>query len=448
MPEITLPYNYHPRGYQNPAWQYHMSGGDRSVLVWHRRAGKDLFGINLITYKAHQRVGLYWHMFPTYSQGRKVIWEGFRKDGTRFLDAFPPDIVHSTHTQDMRITLKCGSTYQVVGTDNINRLVGANPIGIVFSEYSLADPNAWNFVRPILAENEGWASFIYTPRGRNHGYKLKELAKKNKRWFCETLRVDQTMAVREEDIQEERDMGMPEELIQQEFYCSFDAPLVGAYYSQAMQEADKENRICSVPYDKGYPVHTAWDIGVNDTNSIIFYQATGLELRIVDYYGGTDAGIQHYAGVLRDKQDTEGYVYGTHYAPWDIVQRDWSANGRSRDEVAKEHGVNFTPVQKSPINEGIDAARRLLKVCWFDGEKCEYLISALREYQKSWDEEKKVYMNKPLHNWASHPADAFRTLAMGHGQPRGRNYGTAQPGMTQQQLSEGAQDDYDPFNYI
>src|SRR5688572_15313537 len=174
MSEILLPHRWSPRSYQRKLWGY-MQGpaeGKRAVAVWHRRAGKDLLGINVVSTKIPERVGTYWHLLPTYKQGRAIVWNGFTRDGRSFLDHFHPDLVSAKNSTEMRMTFFNGANYQVVGTDDINSLVGTNPIGCIFSEYSLHDPGAWEYLRPILKENGGWALFIYTARGRNHGYTL------------------------------------------------------------------------------------------------------------------------------------------------------------------------------------------------------------------------------------------------------------------------------------
>lgn len=219
--DITVPVDWAPRPYQLPLWSYLEGGGKRAVAVWHRRAGKDATALNWTVVSALQRVGLYWHLLPTYNQGRKIMWDGKTKEGRAFLEAWPEGFIAGRNNTDMRLELKNGSLWQVVGTDNVDRLVGANPVGCVFSEYSLQDARAWDYIRPILTENGGWALFIYTPRGMNHGYTLYEMAKKNPNWFCEKLTINETKAIGEEDIQLEKDSGMSDDMINQEYYCSF-----------------------------------------------------------------------------------------------------------------------------------------------------------------------------------------------------------------------------------
>jgi hypothetical protein len=200
------------------------SGFKRALIVWHRRSGKTKTLLNLTTKKGFERVGAYYHAFPEYGQGRKIIWDGMDKEGRNILDLhIPPEIRTSTNKTDMKIELTSGSVYQIIGADNYDSLVGPNPVGIIFDEWAVSPRyvNAWNYFRPILVENGGWAVFPYTPRGRNHGWTLYQMAMKNPLWFCQLLTVDDTHGVSHADIQAERESGMSEDMIQQEFYCSF-----------------------------------------------------------------------------------------------------------------------------------------------------------------------------------------------------------------------------------
>ena len=406
--EIQVPDNWRPRDYQLDLWKYLENGGKRAVAVWHRRAGKDLLSVNWCVTAALKRKGLYWHLLPTYNQGRKIVWDGMTRDGRSFLEHFPKELWANVNNTDMRLELKNGSIYQVVGTDNVDRLVGSNPVGVVFSEYSLQDPRAWDLVRPILAENGGWAVFIYTARGRNHGYDLFNMANRNERWFCQRLSVDDTSVLNQEAIDEEREAGMPEELIQQEFYCSFDAPLVGSYYGSLMAKALAEERIKNVPYEPRLEVHTAWDLGMGDSTAIIWFQQFGNEYRIIDYYENQGEGIPHYVKIVREKD----YIYGRHIAPHDIRVREMGT-GKSRYEVARDLGIRFDVCPNIQVDDGIEAVRSIIPRCYFDEKKCSILVEALRQYRKDYDEKNKVYKNRPLHDWSSHGADAFRYLALG-----------------------------------
>jgi phage terminase large subunit len=406
--EIEVPVDWEPRGYQLPMWKFLERGGKRAVAIWHRRAGKDATSLNFTVVQAVQRPGLYWHLLPTYNQGRKIVWDGRTKEGRPFLDAWPKDLITGINSTDMKLELSNGSIWQVVGTDNVDRLVGANPIGCVFSEYSLQDPRAWDYIRPILAENGGWAIFIYTPRGRNHGYALYNMARNNPNWHCELLGIDDTKVLTEAIIEEERKAGMPEEMIQQEFYCSFDAGLVGAYYSNQMSYLLQEKRLTKVPYEPRLEVHTAWDIGVGDSTAVGFVQVHGEEIRMIDYYENSGEGMLHYIKVLRDKP----YLYGKHFGPPDLEVREFTS-GKSRKDVAAQFGLKFTIVPKLAVEEGIEMVRNMLPKTYWDEEKCSRWIEALRQYKKEWDDKRRVFSSNPVHDWTSHPADMTRYLAVG-----------------------------------
>jgi hypothetical protein len=410
--------------------------GLRAACEWHRRAGKDLFGINLMTVKSQERVGVYWHVLPTYKQAKNIVWNGFTKEGKAFLDYIPNELIEGKNATELKITFKNKSIYQLVGTDNINSLVGTNPVGVIMSEWSLHDPRAWDYLRPILAENDGWALFIYTLRGKNHGYSMGQTAQRlmregNKKWFYEKLvagsqgtkRHDGTPVISDEMIQAERESGMPEELILQEFFCSADAPLVGAYYSVQMRWLDdQKSKVLvdaqgiplsdrfgqHVTWDPKLPVDTWWDIGYDDSTTIWFAQHYGNEVRLIDYYENSGESLAHYIKHLR----TLPYVYGQHLAPHDIAVHEFST-GTTRIQAAAQLGLKFRTVPKHMVEDGIEATRNMLPRCWFNSEKCERGISSLREYCKEYNEDLKVFKSTPLHNWASHGADAFRIGAWG-----------------------------------
>ena len=236
MPEITIPHNYTPRPYQESLFDCIANGYRRAVAVWCRRSGKDKTLINLIIKEAMKRVGVYYYFFPTYNQGRKVMWDGIDRDGFKYMDHIPPELRDGDPNKaEMKQRLINGSLFQIIGTDNIDAIMGTNPVGCVFSEYALQNPAAWDLIRPILAENGGWAVFNYTPRGRNHGFILYEMAKNNPEWFCELLTADDTGAVTPQIIQAEREAGMSEEMIKQEFFCSFEAALSSCFFTGALE---------------------------------------------------------------------------------------------------------------------------------------------------------------------------------------------------------------------
>ena len=422
--EIRIPADWRPRDYQKPLFRYLRGGGKRAVAVWHRRAGKDATGLHWTREAVFNRIGTYWHMLPTLRQGRLVIWDGITGEGQRYLDMWPgverpgkPDsIVKHRRNDEMKLELINGSIWQVVGSDNYNSLMGSNPVGVVFSEYSLADPAAWDFIRPILAENGGWALFLYTPRGPNHGLDLYDIAQKEPDWFSEKLTRDDTEAISLEAVETERRHGMADEMIRQEFYCSFDAPLVGSYYGQQMTEAQDEGRICSVPHDQSVQVETWWDLGIGDSTAIWFAQRVGKEIHVIDYYEASGEPLSHYAALLdkkgsAKKEGGRGFLYSDHHLPHDAEARELGT-GKTRVEVLESLGIKPLVVPLHRVEDGIEAARNQLPMCWFDAENCKRGIDALRNYRKDWDDTRKVFRLRPVHDWASHGADAFRIGAM------------------------------------
>lgn len=221
---MQIPHNYTPRFYQLPFLTAMDRGIKRACLVWHRRSGKSKTLLNYTIKQAFKRVGVYYHAFPEYNQGRKILWDGIDKEGNRILDYhIPQDLRASTNKTELKIELINGSIWQIIGADNYDSLVGPNPVGLILDEWAVSDryPVAWDYFRPILAENGGWAVFPFTPRGRNHGFTLYQMAQKNPEWFCEVITVEDSKSISLSDIQSERESGMSEDMIQQEFYSSF-----------------------------------------------------------------------------------------------------------------------------------------------------------------------------------------------------------------------------------
>lgn len=379
----------------------------RGVMVVPRRNGKDILCWNALVAKAMQRVGLYYYMAPFYNQVRQIIWEGFDGSGRRFVDYIPPELVKSKTKLDMRIDLVNGSQIKLQGSDNIDRIVGTNPIGIVFTEFSLHKPGAWDYLRPILAENGGWSVFNGTPRGLNHFYNIYQKAQNSPDWYSQFLTRDDTGIPSLEAIEEDRRSGMPDELIQQEYYCSFLSGVVGAYYAKTLEKMRDEGRFTDVSWIPRMPVHTVWDLGVGDAMAIWFIQVYMGEYRIIDYLEGQGEGLIHYIKRLAEKP----YAYGSHWAPHDITQRELTT-GVSRLDTAAELGINFDVIKRCSLEEGIEAVREVLPQCHFDQVKCEQGINALMNYKKRFDDRSQSFSLKPVHDWACHGADAFRYFAL------------------------------------
>jgi phage terminase large subunit len=420
MPDISIPYQWEPRPHQLPFFKAMDSGAKRACIVWHRRAGKGAATLNFTAKEMFKRVGTYWHLFPVQTQARKAIWSGIDSEGRPILEqVFPQAIRKRTSSQEMLIELVNGSTWQLTGSDNYNNLVGSNPVGVIFDEWSLCDPNAWGYIRPILAENGGWAVFIYTPRGKNHGHSLYQMAKKSNEWFCQNLtindtkRADGSPVISSDIIDNERLEGMDEALIQQEFYGSFEAQIPGAYYADQLTAAKEQGRVGRLPIEPSLQVHTAWDLGISDAMSIWLFQAMGKEIRLIGYYENTSKGMEHYIQWLNQYATTNNVMLGSHLAPHDIEVRELTS-GRSRKEVAREMGISFRTVQRPRTKaEGIQAVRRMFPRFWIDDEKAEHGYNCIASYHREYDDKRQVFRDTPVHDWASHGADALQTLALG-----------------------------------
>ena len=417
--EIHLPYNFTRRSYQESFWQG-MQTRKRGCLVWHRRSGKDKTALNFTIKEAFKRVGTYLYFLPKQRQARKVIWRGIDADGFRFMSHIPEELVKRRREDEMMIELINGSILQLGGADSYDAEMGNNAVGLVFSEYSLQDPAAWDFFRPIVRENKGWALFLFTPRGENHGFELYEMAKSlPDTWYttlltvADTKRLNGTPVITEADIEEERREGMDEAMIQQEYYCSFLGNVQGAYYAKLLTKATHEGRICGVPYDPTTGVITSWDIGIGDSCAIWFLQIVGQELHWINYYENHGEGIEFYINLLNEYKQKYGYIYLDHLAPHDIEANEFSS-GTSPWEIAKNLGYEFTTVKRTPnVNIGIQNVRALLPRSWFDKEKCARGVQCLRNYHQVYDEKRHAFHDKPEHDWSSHGADAMRTYGEG-----------------------------------
>ena len=422
MTALNLPNNWTPRDYQLPAWVYLQEGGKRLVLVCHRRWGKDDLALHWAATAAHDprnKPGSYWHMLPEYEQGRRVIWNAVNSHtGKRRIDeAFPKELREKTNDQEMFIRFKNGSTWQVVGSDRYDTLVGAGVAGVTFSEWALADPNAYGFLAPMLAENDGWAAFIYTARGRNHGWDTYQRAMEDPMWFCAKQTALDTPVFTEAALADAlkdyvtlygRANGTA--LYEQEYLCSFDAAIIGSYYSDELKDAaeDDPSRITNVPIERALPVHTAWDLGFTDSTAIWFVQQVGRELHLVDYFEGNNMGLDAYAKILQDKK----YLYGQHYFPHDVQVKELGT-GRGRVETLRSLGIEPIVVPVHKIEDGINAVRMIFPRLWIDRTRCKRGLEALRNYRREYDKKAKDYRPRPMHNWASHGSDALRYFAAG-----------------------------------
>jgi hypothetical protein len=308
--------------------------------------------------------------------------------------------------------------------------VGGNGVGYIFSEYALQNPRAWDLARPILRENGGWAAFAFTPRGKNHGYTLWKTNYTNPDWYFELLTVEQTLrdgpgesgapVVSPDDIAADRREGMLQDLIDQEYYLSWEAAIPGAYYANEFRLVDSQRRISRCPYDPSYPVYTFWDIGVNDANAIWFVQFVGRQICLLHYYEHTGHGAPYYADYLRSLPYHGNYR--AHILPHDGRVRDWGSGERREVTLQRLVQGEVHVTQRPSIDVGIDNVRLMFPRLLFDEAGCtdqedqreghSWGIEALREYHHEWDEERKTFLSTPAHDWASHAADGLRTLGV------------------------------------
>ena len=419
--KLDLPFNgWKPRPHQRKLWRHLARGGKRAMAVWHRRAGKDEVCLHHTAVAAFERVGNYWHCLPEYNQGRKAIWTAINPHtGKRRIDeAFPLALRANTNDNEMFIRFVNGSTWQVIGSDTYDSTVGASVAGIVFSEYALANPSAWAYYRPMLEENNGWAAFITTPRGRNHAFSLFQFAQQSPEWFSELLTVNDTGSLTPAALAETmkeytalygQDVGKAQ--FDQEYLCSFNAAILGAYWAMEMAQVRAEGRILPIEPVEGQFVHRVWDLGVKDDTSIWWFQVVGGQVFILDHYAASGAGVDHFAEVIEKREGEHGWRNGNDYVPHDAKIKEWGT-GRTRVETMKMIGLNPILVPWATFQDGIEAARRTLPLCVFHPRTEETGIAALEQYRREWDDEKKAFRASDVHDWTAHPAAAFRYLSL------------------------------------
>ena len=411
MTELTIPYHFIPRDYQLPIFEAIDNWVKRIIMVWHRRAWKDKACFNIIVKKAMEEVWIYYYVFPTYSQGKKAAWDGIDKDGWKTINHIPKEIIQRKNDTEMKVELINWSIIQIIWSDNVDSIVWTNPIGIVFSEYSLQSPAVWDFLRPILAENWGRAIFNFTPRWDNHAKELLDMAKENKDWMVSIQTVDDTKAISKEVLESERQeiiqKNGSDAIFQQEYYCSFDAWINGSYYAEILTALENAGRRTTLPYDPALDVFTVWDLGINDSTAIRFRQRIWKEIRVIDYYENNWEWLSHYVAMLKEKP----YRYWTMRLPHDAQARSLQT-WKTVEEKMYEYGFNdIQIVPKLSVLDWINSVRAVLPYCWFDREKTERWWKCLKNYHKELDEKRQAF-KWPEHDRSSHGADSFRYLAV------------------------------------
>jgi hypothetical protein len=321
----------------------------------------------------------------------------------------------------MFIRLVNGSTWQCIGSDAYNRTVGSSAAGVVFSEYALCNPSAWAYMRPMLEENNGWAVFITTPRGRNHAFDMFRYAQQRGDWFSQMLAVSDTNALSEAqqvDALDEykalygADMGRA--AYEQEYECSWNAATIGSIWGTEMAEVRAEGRILdSVEAIADRPVNRCWDLGVSDDTSVWFWQAQGAQIVLLDHVAASGVGVEWFRDEIFRRHEQHGWLHGNDHVPHDAKVKEWGS-GRTRVETMAALGLKPILVPLATIEDGVNAVRRILPLCVFHTRCEDGGISALEQYRREWDDEKKAFRASAVHDWTSHPADAFRYLAMSY----------------------------------
>lgn len=414
---IKVPQNFSPREYQIPLLTALDSGFSRAFIKWHRRAGKDLVCTAHVFRRMVAVPGIYYYFFPNYQQGRKALWEN-KYDGLKFLDMIPKSLIKRINNQEMLIETFNDSIFRVIGTDNIDTIMGTNPNGVVFSEYSLQDPRAWEFIRPILTVNKGWAIFNGTPRGKNHMYKLDKRVIDNPRWYYQELQTlwpekeNYSGIVTPEDIQEERDTGMDEITIEQEYGVSYNAGMKGSIYKDHIEKAVKEGRVGDYPYDSNLPVNTYWDLGYNDPCSIWFVQHHGSKVVFIDYWEEKNKQIPDVVEILREK----GFRYSHIVLPWDGDHNYGLVSTRREmlEECLEGYRIDaqVSCAGKFAREVGIEAVQARFSKYFFNESTCADALDKLSSYHRKYDAKRDIYLKEPVHDHTSHCADALRTEAL------------------------------------
>lgn len=370
----------------------------------HRRCGKTVACINDLIRRAatlERQHGRFAYVAPFLAQAKETAWD--------YLKRFAQPILAEKNEAELWVELINGSRLRIHGADNPDRLRGAYLDGVVLDEYADMRPSVWGeVIRPMLADREGWATFIGTPKGRNEFFETYAKALDSPEWFSVMLKASETGILSEGELQSARDEMTPEQY-EQEFECSFEAAILGAYYGKEIAEAERAGRIKAFPVEPDLPVHTAWDLGIGDSTAIWMFQVMGNEVRLVDFYENHGQPLAHYVSEL----NTRGYRWGDDFLPHDAKVRSLET-GRTRIETLKALGRKPRLVPDHGLMDGINAGRLLAAKAWFERDRCGDGIEALRQYRAEYDERLKTFKNLPRHDWSSHAADAFRYVAIAY----------------------------------
>ena len=372
------------------------------VVVAHRRMGKTVSAINHLIKDAilnQKEAPRYAYIAPTYGQAKRVAWD--------YLVKYAEPLGGTSNISELRVDF-WGRRIQLYGSDNPEALRGQYFDGVILDEIGDQNPKIWtDIVRPALADRKGWCLFIGTPKGHNHFKELRDRAEKEDDWGLLEFKASETGVVDDVELKAAKN-EMGEDKYRQEFECSFDAAVEGSYYGQILNELEDKKHMQEIPREELSRTFTAWDLGMGDSTSIWVAQLVGSEVRLIDYYENHGVGLDHYVKWIRDND----YTKAEHILPHDVRVRELGS-GKSRLEMLEEAGLEIKIAPRMGLDDGIQAVRRLLPRCWFNVPQVQTGLNCLRNYRRDYDEKRKIFYERPLHDWSSHGSDSFRYLALG-----------------------------------
>jgi hypothetical protein len=372
------------------------------VVVAHRRMGKTVSAINHLIKDAllnQKEAPRYAYIAPTYGQAKRVAWD--------YLVKYAEPLGGTSNISELRVDF-WGRRIQLFGSDNPETLRGQYFDGVILDEIGDQNPKIWtDIVRPALADRKGWCLFIGTPKGHNHFKELRDRAKTEDGWGLLEFKASETGVVDDVELKAAKN-EMGEDKYRQEFECSFDAAVEGSYYGQILNELEDKKHMQEIPREELSRTFTAWDLGMGDSTSIWVAQLVGTEVRLIDYYENHGVGLDHYVKWIKDND----YIKAEHILPHDVRVRELGT-GKSRMEMLEESGLEVKIAPRMGLDDGIQAVRRLLPRCWFNVPQVQIGLNCLRNYRRDYDEKRKIFYERPLHDWSSHGSDSFRYLALG-----------------------------------
>lgn len=408
--EVEIPYS--PREQQQ---EIHDNLKRFNVLVCHRRFGKTVLCINemikTVLTCPHKRPRVF-YIAPLYRQAKQAAWDYCKEFAYPILAATVDKPADHIYNSELKIEFANGGRIQLFGGDNPDALRGIYADMVILDEPAQMPPRLWTeVIRPALSDRKGSAIFIGTPMGKNAFYDIYTDAQSDSEWYAAMYKASETGIVDDDELKKNR-KAMSDAQYEQEFECSFDAAIMGAYYGKLMAQATSDGRVCHVPHDPAVDVETWWDLGIGDSTAVWFVQRMpGGAIHVIDYYEASGEGLPHYAAMLARKRDEGNWTYGQHVWPHDGASRDLGT-GRARNDTMDGLGFSVEILPRENIHTGIEACRVMIPKCWFDETKAARGIEALRQYRQEWDDKKQSFRNAPMHDWTSHPADAFRMGAM------------------------------------